>query len=175
MGDFSILAQRIKQLRQSQNLTQKEFAEKVGCTAATLSAYENGSKSPSLEIVKGIAQTFGVSLDWLCGLSENETTDKKPETFADIIMILNSMLNVKDLNAFLAFIQDPDFWGPEEDAPYVGAIAFNNETITSLIKEWIKYRELGIDDELNKNINQMWLDQIRKKHNEPITCELPFD
>ncbi len=51
MGDFSVLAVRIKELRKSVTMTQKEFSAFVGCTAATLSAYENGSKSPDRESV----------------------------------------------------------------------------------------------------------------------------
>ena len=65
MGDFSVLAVRIKELRTSMKMTQKEFSAFVGCTAATLSAYENGSKSPSLEIIKGVAEKCHVSIDWL--------------------------------------------------------------------------------------------------------------
>ena len=38
MGDFEILAQRLKLLRTKLGLTQKEFADKVGFTQATLSA-----------------------------------------------------------------------------------------------------------------------------------------
>jgi len=80
MGDFKILAKRIKELRTSLKLTQKLFAEKVGCTAATLSAYENGSKSPSLEIVKNIAEKCNVSIDWLVGLSNAVNEKEKIET-----------------------------------------------------------------------------------------------
>lgn len=64
MGDFSVLAVRIKELRKIMKMTQKEFSAFVGCTAATLSAYENGSKSPSLEIIKGIAEKCHISIDW---------------------------------------------------------------------------------------------------------------
>lgn len=88
MGDFSILAKRIKKLRTALNMTQKEFSAFVGCTAATLSAYENGSKSPSLEIVKGIAEKCDVSIDWLCGLSNNRhTVSEYIWTYADVIRL----------------------------------------------------------------------------------------
>ena len=88
MGDFSILAIRIKELRTLLGMKQKEFAKFVGCTAATLSAYENGSKSPSLEIIKGIAEKCHVSIDWLCGLSENKGISGDMQTYSDIISAL---------------------------------------------------------------------------------------
>ena len=88
MGDFSVLAVRIKELRKIMKMTQKEFSAFVGCTAATLSAYENGSKSPSLEIIKGIAEKCHISIDWLCGLSDKMKNSNEPETYADIIDLL---------------------------------------------------------------------------------------
>lgn len=90
MGDFSILGIRIKELRSTIKKTQREFAEYVGCTAATLSAYKNGSKSPSLEIIKNMAQKCNISIDWLCGLTD-ESNHNMPRTYADIIKLLVSM------------------------------------------------------------------------------------
>lgn len=87
MGDFSVLAVRIKELRTSMKMTQKEFSAFVGCTAATLSAYENGSKSPSLEIIKGIAVKCHISIDWLCGLSEKMNTSDDIKTYSDAIKL----------------------------------------------------------------------------------------
>ena len=86
MGDFSVLAIRIKKLRTSMKMTQKEFSAFVGCTAATLSAYENGSKSPSLEIIKEIAEKCHISIDWICGLSDRQYIVKNSIwTYSDII------------------------------------------------------------------------------------------
>lgn len=88
MGDFSTLAIRIKELRVSLKMTQKEFLVFVGCTAATLSAYENGSKSPSLEIIKEVAEKCNVSIDWLCGLSNRIQHINTVETYGDAIRLL---------------------------------------------------------------------------------------
>ena len=84
MGDFHVLSVRIKQLRKEIGLTQRKFSKMVGCTAATLSAYENGSKSPSLEIIKRIAENCNVSIDWLIGLSNKKETEPEIETYSDI-------------------------------------------------------------------------------------------
>lgn len=64
-------SKRLKQLRESKGLPQKELAERVGLTPATISAYEKGIKNPSLDAAVSIAKKFEVSLDKLCGL-ENE-------------------------------------------------------------------------------------------------------
>lgn len=88
MGNFDILAQRLKALRAKMSMTQKEFSEKIGFTQATLSAYENGQKKPSLDIIMEIAKQCHVSIDWLCGLSEQMRNDDTPQTYADVIDLL---------------------------------------------------------------------------------------
>ena len=55
MGLESKIGQRIKVQRQSNNLTLKQLAEKVGCTDAYLSQIENGKVSPSISSLKKIA------------------------------------------------------------------------------------------------------------------------
>lgn len=45
MEQFNILAQRLKTLRNEMNMTQVQFAKKMGFTQATLSAYENSQKN----------------------------------------------------------------------------------------------------------------------------------
>lgn len=68
MADFSIFSQRIKQLRNKMQLTQKSFAAAVGTTPVTLSAYENNTKKPSLDIVKDIAEKFDVAIIYMTGI-----------------------------------------------------------------------------------------------------------
>lgn len=88
MNDFMVLGKKIRQLRHDIGMTQKEFATFVGCTAATLSAYENGTKSPALIVVKNIAESCKVSLDWLCGLDEDNSIMKDCKTYKDLAEIL---------------------------------------------------------------------------------------
>lgn len=77
MYNKKIFSERIKEIRNARNETQKEFAKFVNSTAATISAYENGTKNPSLEVVANIANKCNVSIDWLCGLSDKKQINKK--------------------------------------------------------------------------------------------------
>lgn len=74
MGDIEleVFSERLKSLRLELNMTQKEFAERIGVTAAALSAYENNQKNPSIAVAKRISEKFNISLDWLCGLNEQK-------------------------------------------------------------------------------------------------------
>lgn len=57
--------ERIKELRRMENLTQVQFAEKLGVTNAHISKIEKGKTMPSEALVKLICSVFGVSEDWL--------------------------------------------------------------------------------------------------------------
>lgn len=122
MGDMElqIFADRLKELRQKLNITQKDFAEKIGITAAALSSYENNLKNPSIAVAKRIAEVFNVSIDWLCGLSDRMKSDDTPQTYADVIDLLvkaekslhfqvgGEKITVLD-SVFRYFMED---WGP---------------------------------------------------------------
>lgn len=48
--------------RLSQNMTQKELSEKTGITQADISRIENGTRNPSLAMLKRIASGLGMQL-----------------------------------------------------------------------------------------------------------------
>ena len=56
-----MLGQRIKQLRQDNDITQKELADFLGVTPKAVSFYELGQRMPSNEMLLKLAQKFRVS------------------------------------------------------------------------------------------------------------------
>lgn len=48
--------------RISQNLTQKELSERTGINQADISKIENGTRNPSLNLLKRLADGMGMSL-----------------------------------------------------------------------------------------------------------------
>jgi transcriptional regulator with XRE-family HTH domain len=58
-------ANKLTEIRKSRNLTQQELAEKVGVGISQMRRYEKGSSSPTLEVIKNLAITLGVSTDEL--------------------------------------------------------------------------------------------------------------
>lgn len=61
---------RLKELREENNLTQKELAEKLGINAVTYLHYEKEQRQPSLELIADIPVFYGVSVDYLLGLKD---------------------------------------------------------------------------------------------------------
>ena len=59
-----IIAKNIAELRQSNNMTQLELAEKLNYSDKTISKWERAESSPDIAILVEIAQLFGVTLDY---------------------------------------------------------------------------------------------------------------
>ena len=51
-------------------MSQSDFANKIGVKQTSYSSWERGVKDPAASTIATIASTFGVSSDWLLGLSE---------------------------------------------------------------------------------------------------------
>lgn len=58
-------AARLNQFRLERNITQEELAKKIGVNRTTIANYENGKRSPDIEICCRIAECFGVSMTTL--------------------------------------------------------------------------------------------------------------
>ncbi|HEM4066989.1 TPA: helix-turn-helix transcriptional regulator [Streptococcus suis] len=59
------LAQQIKNLRTTKNLSQDELAEKLYISRQAVSKWENGEATPDIDKLVQLAEIFGVSLDYL--------------------------------------------------------------------------------------------------------------
>lgn len=56
---------KLKMLLEFEGLQQKEFANIINIHASTLSGYINEGKQPDFKLLKTIASTLGVSIDYL--------------------------------------------------------------------------------------------------------------
>lgn len=56
---------RIKALRKSLGLTQKDFGERIGVQANTITSYESGVRTPNNSMILAICREYGVSEAWL--------------------------------------------------------------------------------------------------------------
>ena len=62
---------RLRELRQKNNLTLKELGQKTGMANNTLSQYETGKREPKLETWNKLAEYFNVPTSYLMGLSDD--------------------------------------------------------------------------------------------------------
>jgi transcriptional regulator with XRE-family HTH domain len=63
-SDMKSLGRRIRKLR-GFDVTQEEFARKLGISQSQLSKYERGVVAPPADVLIRIKEEFRVSIDWL--------------------------------------------------------------------------------------------------------------
>jgi len=75
MEIINSFAKNLKKLRESHNLSMTELAELLFIkTSAGINQFESGRSNPSLDTAITVATLFGVSLEWLTGLSDEPYT-----------------------------------------------------------------------------------------------------
>jgi transcriptional regulator with XRE-family HTH domain len=62
--DLRAIGRRIRELR-GFDMTQTEFARRIGITQSHLSALERGDNEPGASVIVAISREFGKSVDWL--------------------------------------------------------------------------------------------------------------
>lgn len=93
----SVFSDKIKALRQEKGITQSELASKLGITTTALSFFESGSRIPNIEVLKSMAVIFGVSSDYLLGLSEKKDINSNLKTYADMIRCIVSLFEYPNI------------------------------------------------------------------------------
>lgn len=90
-----IFAKRLKEARQKKGWTQAKLAKLTNTTTTTVSKYEAGSEAskPSLELAITFSKALDVSLDWLCGIDQNDVESTQIVDF-DVKSYLYSLVRI---------------------------------------------------------------------------------
>lgn len=103
--DMSVFSQRLKQLRKKSNMLQKDVANKLGITESAYGYYEQGRREPSNETLKQLANIFGVTTDYLLGITDDPKLTEKDER--DIAKRLEQIRKEIEHSDGLAFDGEP--------------------------------------------------------------------
>lgn len=88
------IGESLKRFREKFNLKQGTVAESIGILQQLYYKYESGRVTPSANVIYRLARAYGVSADYLLGLSDNPLpTDKRLlEAITSCHEILNDVL-----------------------------------------------------------------------------------
>lgn len=86
--DYGKLGLRIKEARQSKNLTQEMLAELVSCNTSHISNIENNHTKVSLNVLLAIANALDTSIDYLLA-EQYENTSLAIDT--EIMRVLSTL------------------------------------------------------------------------------------
>lgn len=86
---------KVKELMESQNMTQKELSEKSGITEASISRYLNGERTPRIDIIINFAKVFKVDVDFL--ISDDDEIKDLEDSYVECRTVLAR--NARNLTA----------------------------------------------------------------------------
>ena len=94
--------ERLRDLCHEKHMTQKQLADKLDLVKGTISAYEQGKKYPSIEVLIKLCNILQVSADYLLGLSDDmqlmrsNLTDEQMSTFRKLIYDMEQYNTLKN-------------------------------------------------------------------------------
>lgn len=67
---MDIFAEKLKSLRIERNFSQDFVAKQTGLGRSSIAMYESGKREPNARAIIALAKFFGVTADYLLGLSD---------------------------------------------------------------------------------------------------------
>jgi transcriptional regulator with XRE-family HTH domain len=162
----SITSQRIREIMGE--MTQGEFANKVGSSQPVICKILQGDE-PSVNVLKGISQSCGVSVDWLLGLSSKKYTtgystfvEENPTTYSDVVATLIRMFR-KNSISFERGETDPDDYNAyRPNAEFVDSLCIKDHIIGDLL--------VSVDSLMKNNPETVdsWLKTVISEYDIPL-------
>ena len=155
-------AEKLSKLRSQRGLTQQELANLIGVGIAQMRRYEKGNSSPTLEVIKNIARTLGISADELI-FDENERVaaakilDRKMlEQFEQI-----SQLSAQDKEAVKTILESMILKGRLEEVMPARSDAAWSKQMRSVVNEFRKGAKDYSDEEIDSIVDEA-VEAVRK-------------
>ena len=92
MYDKATFAKQLRILKDQRGLTQKEIADRLDTTEATISRYVSGDRTPNIETAVELAALLNVSMDTLCGIDPPAVERVPP----DVAILVNCYKSASD-------------------------------------------------------------------------------
>lgn len=91
-----MVADRIKSLREQQDMTQTQLAKQLGITRSSVNAWEMGISVPSTQYIVELANIFKVSTDYLLGVQNTSSISVAGLSDKDVELVRSIVLHLKN-------------------------------------------------------------------------------
>lgn len=71
MAEKSVFATRLRSLREREGQSQEEFAKRLGLSQQQITRWETGKWTPQADALVTIAQSLGITVDYLLGMTDD--------------------------------------------------------------------------------------------------------
>ena len=167
------IGQLIKKIRKENNLTQKDFADKLGVTYQAVSKWENGKNIPDISILKQICDEYNLNIDEIL----NGETKKSKNNYTLLLIVSLIIIFITVLIVLLSN-NNKDFTFKTissscSDFKITGSAAYNKDK-TSIYISNIEFCGKNEEEEYQKincilyekhNDNKIKVSNCKKKEN----------
>lgn len=136
MTEKNVFSERLTQLREDRGLKRQEVADSLEISRASLEYYEKGQRKPDIEVAARIAKYYGVSTDYLVGVSAAQVTASENETLKTVC----DYLGISEASA--------------EQISYLTSIGYSTNMDAILSSEIIEILTTSLDDYDKKSIEK---------------------
>lgn len=95
---------RLKKLRESRGITHQELADLLGVSYAQIYRYEANKTDPSTDVLVKLGQLFGVSVEYLLGMTDDESRHLSQSDLSPNELIIIEALRRGDLKEAIKVI-----------------------------------------------------------------------
>ncbi len=96
---YSVVCERIKELRKARGMTQVELAKRLSVSKSVVSSYENAVHHPPYDILVKLASIFKVSCDYLLGVEKEPSISTEGLTPTQINAIVTIVSEFREGNS----------------------------------------------------------------------------
>lgn len=149
---------RIKSLRENNNLSQKQFADRIMVSQSYLSRIERGIEIPNNKLIKLIGLEFKVNTDWISEGKGIPDIDKKKLSYDYYDRAYTKEFIIGAQEELQRFSEKIFEYNNAEIARSMGAVCgelinlfdYEDDTLRAIIGEFIGSIILGLCEQLNK-------------------------
>ena len=145
---------KLKSLRLSRGMTQKELAEKCGMKDSAVRKYERGTITPKLETISRLADGLGVPV--------TQIIDVNKQNLTDIFDSINAQADREFIERLSSLALNLNRIGREkllEQASLLQQERYTEKNINALVKLWdpaaLEYYGVGLDLQVERHIRDL--------------------
>ena len=171
MAAFEMLGERLQKLRTHLGKSQTEIAEEIGVENTTYSQYETGKANPSLKVIKAITYKYGISIDWLFGLSERMSLSGEITTYRELFQAffdIESTISPTVINEWTHTYTFIDEGYPSDRNALAIGLGFFDAKTFQFFREWDEFKRLHDDGKVSNKLYEYWIKETLSKADEKI-------
>jgi transcriptional regulator with XRE-family HTH domain len=82
-----MFGERLRELRIEHGYTMEEVGRRIGVKKSSYASYESKYRQPPLEKLKNFSKLYGVSVDYILGLSDERNTDESVQLLVKELLV----------------------------------------------------------------------------------------